>query len=138
MAPASFKRIGLTGSIGAGKSTLARLLRERGFTVLDADAQARLVTREPQTLQAIEATFPGVVVGGQLDRSALSARVFGFPAALDKLNAIVHPRVRARMAELEAAAAQAGARTVVQDVPLLFEGGSRATVRRRAADRRAA
>ncbi|WP_161882014.1 dephospho-CoA kinase [Deinococcus alpinitundrae] len=126
MAPASFKRLGLTGSIGAGKSTLARLLRERGFTVLDADAQARLATQEPQTLHAIETLFPGVVVGGQLDRPALSARVFGFPAELAKLNAVVHPRVRARMAELEAAAAQAGARTVVQDVPLLFEGGSRA------------
>ncbi|GAA4016387.1 dephospho-CoA kinase [Deinococcus rubellus] len=126
MLPAPFRRIGLTGSIGAGKSTLARLLRERGFTVLDADVQARLVTREPQTLQAIEAVFPGVVVGGELDRPALSGRVFGFPAELAKLNAIVHPRVRARLAELEAAAAEAGVRTVVQDVPLLFEGGSQA------------
>ena len=74
------RRIGLTGSIGAGKSTLARMLRERGFTVLDADAQARLVTQEPQTLRDIEASFPGVVVGGELNRPALSARVFGFPA----------------------------------------------------------
>jgi len=126
MVPAPFKRLGLTGSIGAGKSTLARMLRERGFTVLDADAQARLVTQEPQTLRDIEAGFPGVVVGGQLNRPALSARVFGFPAELARLNAIVHPRVRARLAELEAAAARAGAHTVVQDVPLLFEGGSRA------------
>lgn len=116
-------RLGLTGSIGAGKSTVARLLRGRGFTVLDADEQARAVTADPETLAIIEAGFPGVVVGGVLDRSALSARVFGQPEALSRLNAIVHPRVRARMAELEAAAVRSGARTVVQDVPLLFEGG---------------
>jgi dephospho-CoA kinase len=106
---------------------VARLLRERGFTVLDADEQARAVTGEPQTLANIEAEFPGVVVGGVLDRPALSVRVFGHPGALARLNAIVHPRVRARMAELEAAAVAAGARTVVQDVPLLFEGGLQAS-----------
>ncbi|TSA86700.1 dephospho-CoA kinase [Deinococcus detaillensis] len=118
------RRIGLTGSIGAGKSTLTRLLRQRGFTVLDADEQARLVTREPQTLRDIEAAFAGVVVGAELDRPALSARVFGHPEELAKLNAIVHPRVRARMAALEQAAVAAGAGTIFQDVPLLFEGGS--------------
>ncbi|AZI41631.1 dephospho-CoA kinase [Deinococcus psychrotolerans] len=118
------RRIGLTGSIGAGKSTLARLLRQRGFTVLDADEQARLVTREPETLREIEAAFAGVVVDAELDRPALSARVFGHPEELAKLNAIVHPRVRARMAALEQAAAAAGAGTIFQDVPLLFEGGS--------------
>lgn len=116
------KRIGLTGSIGAGKSTLARLLRERGFTVLDADEQARLVTREPQTLQELETAFAGVVVAGELDRPALSARVFTDPAQLATLNAIVHPRVRARLSALEAAAAASGADTIIQDVPLLFEG----------------
>lgn len=114
------QRIGLTGSIGAGKSTVAQLLRARGLTVLDADEQARLVTQDPETLTLIEARFPGVVVGGSLDRAALSARVFGQPEALAALNAIVHPRVRERMAALEA---QAGSRVVVQDVPLLFEGG---------------
>ncbi len=114
------QRIGLTGSIGAGKSTVAQLLRARGLTVLDADEQARLVTQDPETLTLIEARFPGVVVGGRLDRAALSARVFGQPEALAALNAIVHPRVRERMAALEA---QAGSRVVVQDVPLLFEGG---------------
>ena len=123
---AALRRLGLSGSIGAGKSTVARLLRERGLTVLDADEQARAVTREPQTLAMIGAEFPGVVVGGALDRAALSARVFGHPDALLRLNAIVHPRVRARMAELEAQAVRAGERTVVQDVPLLFEGGLQA------------
>jgi len=114
------QRIGLTGSIGAGKSTVAQLLRARGLTVLDADEQARLVTQDPETLTLIEARFPGVVVRGNLDRAALSARVFGQPEALAALNAIVHPRVRERMAALET---QAGSRVVVQDVPLLFEGG---------------
>lgn len=117
----SLRRVGLTGSIGAGKSTVAALLRERGLTVLDADEQARLVTQDPDVLALLDARFPGVVSGGQLDRAALAAQVFGDPAALADLNAITHPRVRKRMAELEAQAAARGEQTVVQDVPLLFE-----------------
>ncbi|WP_029474776.1 dephospho-CoA kinase [Deinococcus frigens] len=117
------QRLGLTGSIGAGKSTVAALLRERGLRVLDADAQARLVTEEPETLARIGAAFPGTVRGGVLDRPALSAVAFADPVRLAELNAIVHPRVRARMAALEQQAAYAGARWVVQDIPLLFEGG---------------
>lgn len=117
------RRLGLTGSIGAGKSTVAALLRERGLTVLDADAQARLVTEEPETLERIEAAFPGTVRDGVLDRPALAAVAFADPARLAQLNAIVHPRVRARMTALELQAVAAGARWVVQDVPLLFEGG---------------
>ncbi|GBF03938.1 dephospho-CoA kinase, coaE [Deinococcus aerius] len=121
--PAHPRRLGLTGSIGAGKSTVARLLRARGLTVLDADEQAREVTRDPAVLAEIEATFPGVVRGGELDRAALAARVFGESARLAALNAIIHPRVRARMLALEQAAAARGEEWVVQDVPLLFEGG---------------
>lgn len=117
------QRLGLTGSIGAGKSTVAEWLRRRGLTVLDADEQARYATREPGTLERIEATFPGVVKGGELDRVALAALVFGSPERLAQLNAIVHPRVRARMAELEAQAAGRGESWVVQDVPLLYESG---------------
>ena len=117
------QRLGLTGSIGAGKSTAAALLRARGLTVLDADEQARLVTAEPETLAELEAAFPGVVRGGALDRAALAAQVFGDAAQLARLNAITHPRVRARMAALEAEAAARGEAWVVQDVPLLFEGG---------------
>ncbi|MBX8467240.1 dephospho-CoA kinase [Deinococcus sp. RIT780] len=117
----SLRRVGLTGSIGAGKSTVAALLRERGLTVLDADEQARLVTQDPDVLALLDVRFPGVVVGGTLDRAALAARVFGDPAALTDLNAITHPRVRERMAELEAQAVARGEQTVVQDVPLLFE-----------------
>ncbi|MCD0165544.1 dephospho-CoA kinase [Deinococcus sp. 12RED42] len=118
----SLRRVGLTGSIGAGKSTVAALLRERGLTVLDADEQARLVTQDPDVLALLDVRFPGVVAGGTLDRAALAAQVFGDPAALADLNAITHPRVRERMTALEAQAAARGERTVVQDVPLLFEG----------------
>ncbi|MFW8625469.1 dephospho-CoA kinase [Deinococcus sp. ME38] len=118
----SLRRIGLTGSIGAGKSTVAALLRARGLTVLDADEQARLVTQDPEVLALLETRFPGVVADGTLDRAALAARVFGDPAALADLNAITHPRVRTRMAALETQAAAHGARAVVQDIPLLFEG----------------
>lgn len=117
------KRLGLTGSIGAGKSTVTRLLRERGLTVLDADEQARLVTGEPETLERIEAAFPGTVKGGVLDRAALAAAAFSDPERTRVLNGIVHPRVRARMAALEAQAVANGATWIVQDIPLLFESG---------------
>ncbi|MCP2013620.1 dephospho-CoA kinase [Deinococcus sp. HSC-46F16] len=121
--PSQPRRLGLTGSIGAGKSTVAALLRERGLTVLDADEVAREVTRDPSVLAEIGAEFPGVVQGGELDRGALAARVFGDPARLAVLNGITHPRVRARMLALEQEAAARGEEWTVQDVPLLFEGG---------------
>lgn len=117
------RRLGLTGSIGAGKSTVAALLRARGLTVLDADEVAREVTHDPAVLAEIAAAFPGVVQGGVLDRAALAAAAFADPARLAVLNAITHPRVRERMQALEREAAARGEAWVVQDVPLLFEGG---------------
>ncbi|EYB68350.1 dephospho-CoA kinase [Deinococcus phoenicis] len=117
------QRLGLTGSIGAGKSTVAALLRARGLTVLDADEAAREVTRDPAVLAEIGAAFPGAVQGGVLDRAALAEVAFTDPARLAVLNAITHPRVRQRMLTLEQAAAARGEAWVVQDVPLLFEGG---------------
>lgn len=117
------RRLGLTGSIGAGKSTVAGLLRARGLTVLDADAEARAVTEDPAVLAEIGAAFPGVVRGGVLDRAALAAVAFADPARLTTLNAITHPRVRARLRALEEEAAARGEAWTVQDVPLLFEGG---------------
>ncbi|GAA5502303.1 dephospho-CoA kinase [Deinococcus xinjiangensis] len=119
----SLHRLGLTGSIGAGKSTVAALLRERGLTVLDADAEARLVTQEPEILAQIEAAFPNTVKDGVLDRAALAAAAFAYPERTKVLNAITHPRVRARMTALEAEATASGASWVVQDIPLLFESG---------------
>lgn len=117
------RRLGLTGSIGAGKSTVAALLRARGLTVLDADEQAREVTRDPAVLAEIGAAFPGTVQNGVLDRAALAAQVFGDAQKLAVLNAITHPHVRTRMEALEREAAQRGEAWVVQDIPLLFEGG---------------
>jgi dephospho-CoA kinase len=117
-------RIGLTGGIGSGKSTVAALLAQRSAVVVDADRIAREVV-EPGTpgLAAVVAEFgDGVLTAeGALDRPALAAVVFGDPAARARLDAVVHPLVRARAAELvEAAPPDA---VVVQDVPLLVETG---------------
>ena len=116
--------VGLTGGIGAGKSTVARLLAEHGAIVLDADLAARAVV-EPGTAglaEVVGAFGPGVLrEDGSLDRAALAAVVFTDEEQRNKLNAIVHPRVRTWMAE-RVAAVPAGS-VVVEDVPLLVEGG---------------
>ncbi|MDF3051860.1 MAG: dephospho-CoA kinase [Pseudonocardia sp.] len=117
-------RIGLTGGIGSGKSTVAGLLAARGAQVVDADRIAREVV-EPGTpgLEAVVAAFgPGVLTPeGALDRPALAAVVFADPEARRRLDGIVHPLVRARATELVAAAPPDA--VVVQDVPLLVETG---------------
>ena len=117
-------RIGLTGGIGSGKSTVAALLAQHGARVVDADRIAREVV-EPGTpgLAAVVAEFGEAVLtaDGALDRPALAALVFGDPAARARLDAVVHPLVRARAAEL-VAEAPADA-VVVQDIPLLVETG---------------
>lgn len=116
------RRLGLTGSIGAGKSSVAALLRTRGLTVLDADAVAREVSTWPEVLAEVAAQFgPALVQDGSLNRPALAELVFREPERRAALNAIIHPRVRARTAELEAAAQDQA--WVVHDIPLLFEGG---------------
>lgn len=116
--------IGLTGSIGSGKSTVSRLLRARGIPVLEADEVAREVSDDPRVLEDVRQELgPGLVIDGRLDRAAVASLVFADPAARARLNAIVHPRVRAEMARRTAQLAQAGAPTVVQDIPLLFESG---------------
>jgi dephospho-CoA kinase len=117
-------RIGLTGGIGSGKSTVAALLAERGARVVDADRLAREVVA-PGTpgLAAVVAEFGEEVLtsAGELDRPALAALVFVDPAARARLDAVVHPLVRARAAEQVAAAPPDA--VVVQDVPLLVETG---------------
>jgi dephospho-CoA kinase len=117
-------RIGLTGGIGSGKSTVAALLAERGARVVDADRIAREVL-EPGTpgLAAVVEEFGAGVLSkdGSLDRPALAAVVFADPGARARLDAVVHPLVRARAAEA-VASAPADA-VVVQDVPLLVETG---------------
>jgi dephospho-CoA kinase len=115
--------VGLTGSIGMGKSTAARMLRQMGVPVYDADAAVHAVqAKGGAALAPIEAAFPGVVKDGVLDRQALGGRVFGNKEALRKLEAIVHPLVGQRQRAFLRRAAQRGEKLVVLDIPLLFEG----------------
>lgn len=115
--------LGLTGSIGMGKSTTAGLFREAGAPVQDADqAVAELYAKGGAAVGPVGEAFPGVVKDGAVDRAALSARVLGDPEALRRLEAIVHPLVRAeRERFLEA---NREAKVVVFDVPLLLETGA--------------
>ena len=117
-------RIGLTGGIGSGKSTVAARLAELGAVVIDSDQLAREVVEpgSPGLARVVERFGSGVLApDGSLDRPGLGRLVFGDPAALADLNAIVHPLVRARSEALTAEAAGAGAAVVVHDVPLLVE-----------------
>ncbi|MDF1565074.1 MAG: dephospho-CoA kinase [Deltaproteobacteria bacterium] len=123
-------RIGLTGGIGSGKSTVARLLAERGAAHIDADQLAREVVEpgQPALAEIVEAFGPVVVdAGGRLRRDVLGARVFADPQARARLEAITHPRIRelaaARMREAEAA----GHRHIVYEAALLVEVGLAAT-----------
>ena len=117
-------RLGLTGSIGSGKSTVAEMLRSRGIPVLDADAIARQVSRDPGTLEAVKLEFgPEYVLETDLNRPKVAELVFNNPEARARLNAIIHPRVRAEMTRLQTDLEAEGAQVVVQDIPLLFENG---------------
>ncbi len=118
--------VGLTGNIGSGKSTVARLLESRGVPVIDADVLAReAVAPGTPALAAIIARFGATVIApdGTLDRPALRHVVFGDPAERAALDAIVHPAVDARRRALLKTQREAGARVVVCDIPLLFEAG---------------
>ncbi|MFZ9988515.1 MAG: dephospho-CoA kinase [Candidatus Nanopelagicales bacterium] len=117
-------RIALTGGIGSGKSTVARLLADHGAMIVDADAIAREVVAPGQpALDEIAAAFgPDVVApDGTLDRARLASIVFGDDEALARLNAITHPRIAERSAELLAQAPEDA--VVVYDMPLLVEQG---------------
>jgi dephospho-CoA kinase len=120
------KVIGLTGGIGSGKSTFAALLRARGAAVVDADQLSRdAVAPGSAGLADVVGTFGDEVLdaNGALDRKRMAARVFADPAARQKLERIVHPRVREAMAaELQRLAAK-GVPLVLYDVPLLYEAG---------------
>jgi dephospho-CoA kinase len=116
--------LGLTGSIGMGKSTAASLLRRQGVWVHDADATVhRLFAKGGAAVGPVGRAFPGVARNGAIDRAALGKRVFGDAKALRRLEAIVHPLVRAHTDRFLAAAARARRRLVVLDIPLLFESG---------------
>jgi dephospho-CoA kinase len=117
--------VGLTGSIGMGKSTAARALRRLGLPVHDADAAVhRLLAPGGAAVRAVLAAFPDVgTAAGGIDRQRLGARVFDDAAALKRLEAILHPRVRAAKRRFVAAQARQRRRITVLDVPLLFETG---------------
>jgi dephospho-CoA kinase len=117
--------VGLTGSIGMGKSTAAQALRRLGLPVHDADAAVhRLLAPGGRAVAAVLAAFPDVgTPDGGIDRRKLGAQVFGDPAALKRLEAILHPLVRAAKRRFLAAAARRRRRVVVLDVPLLYETG---------------
>jgi dephospho-CoA kinase len=121
--------IGLTGSIGMGKSTTAAMFREAGIPVYDADAAvADLYVKGGAAVEPLEAAFPGVTKDGAVDREALRTRVLGDDAAMSKLNSIVHPLVGADRVGFFKAAQEAHADMVVLDIPLLFETGGHANM----------
>jgi dephospho-CoA kinase len=119
--------LGLTGSLGMGKSTTARFFIEEGVPVHDADAVVYRLY-EGEAVTAIEAAFPGTTADGKVDRNKLAARVLGDHAALKRLEAIVHPLVHEAERRLLAEAEARGEKVAVLDIPLLFETGGDARV----------
>src|SRR5258708_22841962 len=120
--------LGLTGSLGMGKSVRARFFAEQGVPVHDADAVVHRLY-EGQAAAAIEATFPGTTAGGKVDRDKLAARVLGDGAALKRLEAIVHPLVQEAERRLLAEAEARGETGAGLHVPLLFGAGGEKRVR---------
>ena len=114
--------LGLTGSLGMGKSTTAKFFAEEGVPVHDADAAVHRLY-EGEAVPLIEAAFPGTTGGGKVDRDKLGQRVLGDTAALKTLEAIVHPLVRKAEERFLADAERSGAKVAVLDIPLLFETG---------------
>ena len=114
--------LGLTGSIGMGKSTTANLFAEAGVPVYDADAAVHRIY-QGEAAPAIEAAFPGTTVDGKVDRAKLSAKVLHDPAAIKQLEQIVHPMLGASRQKFLDDAEGSGAPVVVMDIPLLFETG---------------
>ena len=114
--------LGLTGSIGMGKSTTAKLFAEAGVPVYDADAIVHLVY-EGEAAPAMEAAFPGSTANGKVDRQKLSAMVVNNPEAMTRLEQVVHPMLRSHQQAFLSAAEKSGVPVAVLDIPLLFETG---------------
>lgn len=112
--------LGLTGSVGMGKSATAKMFREEGVPVFDADAAVHRLY-ESKAAPPIETAFPGTTLSGRVDRERLSAKVVGNADALKKLESIVHPLVREERREFLAQAKASGAKVALLDIPLLFE-----------------
>ena len=123
--------IGLTGNIGSGKSTVARLLADRGAAIIDADALAREATSDPEVLERIASELdPSLVTDGRLDRERTARLVFGDEGARRRLEGIIHPWVRSRGRQLqnELLARIEPPPLIVHDIPLLFENGLEANL----------
>lgn len=114
--------LGLTGSVGMGKSTTAQMFVEQGVPMFDADAAVHLLYAG-EAAPLIEREFPGTTANGAVDREKLSARVVGKPEALARLEKLIHPLVGKLRAQFMHAAEQSGAKAVLLDIPLLFETG---------------
>jgi dephospho-CoA kinase len=115
-------RLGLTGSIATGKSTVLEAFKDLGVPVYSADAAvAELYAGE--AVPAVEALFPGVAVDGMIDRQRLAERLRNDPSGFPKLEAVVHPLVRGRIGDFLASAEEAGYALAVVEVPLLYESG---------------
>jgi dephospho-CoA kinase len=114
--------LGLTGSLGMGKSATAKMFAEEGIPVHDADAVVHRLY-EAEAVPLIEAAFPGTTAGGKVDRGSLAKRVLGHDAAIKRLESIVHPLVAAARDRFLAEAERDGAPVAVLDIPLLFETG---------------
>ncbi len=114
--------LGLTGSIGMGKSTTAKFFAEEGVPVYDADAAVHRLY-ESEATRAIETAFPGTTAGGKVDRNKLAKAVLGDAAAITRLESIVHPLVHSARERFLREAERSGAAVAVLDIPLLFETG---------------
>jgi dephospho-CoA kinase len=119
--------LGLTGSIGMGKSTTAGFFREAGVPVHDSDAVVHRLY-EGEAVAPVEAAFAGVAVDGKIDRAKLAAQLVGKPDAIKRLEAIVHPLVRAISQRFTDENMRRGTRIIVLDIPLLFETGGEKNV----------
>jgi dephospho-CoA kinase len=115
--------LGLTGSLGMGKSATAKMFAAEGVPVHDADAAVHRLY-EGEAVPLIEAAFPGTTAGGAVDRDKLAERVLGDAAAMERLEQIVHPLVRKAEERFLAEAERGGAAVAVLDIPLLFETGA--------------
>jgi dephospho-CoA kinase len=114
--------VGLTGSMGMGKSTVAKMFAAEGAPAFDSDAAVhQLYAPGGAAAAPVEEAFPGVTRAGAIDRAALSAKVVGNPDALQRLESIVHPLVRQAQANFLASQRAAATQVVVLDIPLLFE-----------------
>jgi dephospho-CoA kinase len=119
--------LGLTGSIGMGKTTTAKMFSDFGVPVHDSDEAVHRLYRG-KAVPLVEAAFPGTTAGGTVDRAKLAERVLGDPAALKRLETLVHPLVRADATAFLKRHHAAGAQLAVVDIPLLFETGGQERV----------